>query len=291
MGRRSPSGNKGAYSALVRFLLPPDRGELATQARVQLLRDYMCGWLATDVRVDVAASYAEMVDAVQSAETDLAWTPPVVFAGLHDATRFALTAQRQGVCSSRGALIVRRDEPAATLADMQGRRAAWGDPLSMSGHLSALSHMRRYGLEAQTLLGSQVFAGSYFAALSAVLDGEADLASVYGHLRDREHESVRRVLTDLVGARADELRVLERTGPSPYDALVGTFALSDRDTHSLRDKLLSLRHSATEPSMLLDVCNCERFVPSEPAAYAWLAATPSFAASRRSSRPSKPRTS
>lgn len=248
----------------------------------------MSAWLKREVRVSVAATYAEMVDQVHARETELAWTPPIVFAGLHGATRFALTAQRQGVCSSRGAIIVRRNEPAGSIAELLGRRAAWVDPLSMSGHLSALSQVRRYGLDAATLFGSQTFFGSYTRALRAVLDNEADVTSVYGQLRDEETESVRRVLLELVGPRAEELRVLERTGPFPYDVLVGTNALTEEEAGPLREAFLGLRHTPAAPAMLLDVCACEAFVPAEPAAYAWLAATPSFSASRRSSRPAKP---
>jgi len=249
-------------------LLPPDRNQLAADARVSLLAEWMSDWLRRNVMVTVASTYGEMVDAVKGSETELAWTPPVVFAGLHGSTRFALTAQRQGVCSSRGAIIVRRKEHAGSIAQLEGRRAAWVDPLSMSGHLSALSQIRRYGLDAATLFASQDFYGSYSRALEAVLNHEADLTSVYGQLRDTADESV-----------------LERTGPFPYDAMVGTLALSERLANELRDKLMALKHPST-PSMLLDVCACERFVPAEPAAYAWLAATPQFMAARRSSRPS-----
>lgn len=272
----------------MRFLLPPDRSELSTSARVSLLADWLSEWLGRDVDVRVAGTYAEMVDIVQRRETELAWTPPVVFAGLHADTRFALTAQRMGVCSSRGAIIVRRNDPAGSIAELEGRRAAWVDPLSMSGHLSALSQLRRYGLEASALFGTQTFYGSYSRALQAVLDDEADVTSVYGELRDEADDSVRRALKELVGPRARDLRVLERTGPFPYDALVGTLALSEPQAESLRAQLLTLRYTPSAPSMLLDVCACERFVPAEPAAYAWLAATPAFSAARRSSRPSKP---
>jgi ABC-type phosphate/phosphonate transport system substrate-binding protein len=96
------------YRSRVRLLLPPDRNQLATHARVSLLAEWMSDWLGRTVVITVAPTYGHMVDAVQAGETDLAWTPPVVFAGLHASTRFALTAQRQGVCSSRGAIIVRR---------------------------------------------------------------------------------------------------------------------------------------------------------------------------------------
>ena len=275
------------YRSRVRFLLPPDRNQLATHARVSLLAEWMSDWLGRTVVITVAPTYGHMVDAVRAGETDLAWTPPVVFAGLHASTRFALTAQRQGVCSSRGAIIVRRGDQAASIAELEGRRAAWVDPLSMSGHLAALSQIRRYGLDAATLFASQEFYGSYSRALAAVLDNEADLASVYGQLRDTADESVRRALDDLVGPRAAGLRVLERTGPFPYDAMVGTLALPVPMANDTRDKLLALKHTPSAPSMLLDVCAAERFVPAEPAAYAWLAATPSYQASRRSSRPSK----
>ena len=80
--------------------------------------------------------------------------------------------------------------------------------------------------------------------------------------------------------------------PRPFaelvDVLVGSNALTEKEAAPLREAFLGLRHTPGAPAMLLDVCACEAFVPAEPAAYAWLAATPSFSASRRSSRPAKP---
>ena len=112
----SPGGGVRGHRSRVRLLLPPDRNQLAADARVSLLAEWMSDWLRRNVMVTVASTYGEMVDAVKGSETELAWTPPVVFAGLHGSTRFALTAQRQGVCSSRGAIIVRRNEHAGSIA-------------------------------------------------------------------------------------------------------------------------------------------------------------------------------
>lgn len=251
------------YSRSVRFLLPPDRGAVRVSARAAVLADWMSTWLERPVDVQVARSYRELASAIERGEVELAWTPPAVCARVGACARTVLTAVRREATSCCAALVVRADAGIHALADLAGKRASWVDPLSTSGHLSALAHLRENGLDAQGTLSEQRFAGSYRDALADVLSGRADVTSVY--VVDGGPDATMRELHDLVGAAAASLALLGTTAPAPYDALVVPRASADSTL--LETRILGLHRRMRPPAMLLEVCRADRFVRSGPELY------------------------
>ena len=263
--------------------LPPDRGELSSGARASLLADWMSAWIGRPVDVQVAKSYGALEQALLDADIELAWAPPAVIARAKSRSRFVLTAVRGGATASSAALIVRREDPARSIADLDGRRAAWVDPLSMSGYLSPIVHLRRNGVDPDLHFRDQCFYGSYEHALRAVASGEADLAAVYGHVTDPGDRSVHDALDDIGGAAFSRLRVLGRTPPAPYDGLVGTARMDPRDADDFVGRASGLRRDQGAVSFLLESCNCDRFEPCSETAYDWLSAAPMLSAAERNS--------
>lgn len=232
-------------------------------ARAALLADWMSAWLEEPVDVRVAASYRELALAIERAEIELAWTPPAVCARVRTCARTVLTAVRRDATSCRAALVVRAGAGIRGLADLAGRRAAWVDPLSTSGHLMALEHLHTHGLDARRLFSEQRFAGSYRDALAELIAGRADVSSVY--MVDDGPEGTMRELEDLVGPGASSLALLGTTAPAPYDALV--VPKGSPDSTLLETRILSLRQRMRPPAMLLEVCRADRFVRSSADRY------------------------
>lgn len=248
----------------MRFLLPPDRGVVRVSARAAVIADWMSGWLGDRVEVEVAPSYLDLARAIERAEVDLAWTPPAVCSRVRSCARSFLTAVRARATSCRAALIVRKAGGIERLADLTSKRASWVDPLSTSGHLSPLAHLRAHGLDPKRLFSEQRFAGSYRDAMMDVVAGRADVASLY--FVDESPEATMRELQDLVGSAASALALLATTEPAPYDALVvpaGSRAPSD-----LEERILSLHARMRPPAMLLEVCRADRFERTSAERYA-----------------------
>jgi phosphonate transport system substrate-binding protein len=177
-----------------------------------------------------------------------------------------LTAVRYGATECQAVLVVRADSGIRSAKQLAGRRASWVDPLSTSGHLMALAHLRDLGLDPDRLFVSQRFAGSYRDALIDVVEGRADVTSVF--VVAGEEKATMRELVDLAGPGARGLTLLSTTAPAPYDALVITRRAKLPDV--LEGRLLALDQRISPPAMLLEVCRADRFLRVKPQAYASL---------------------
>ena len=117
---------------------------------------------------------------------------------------------------------------------------------------------------------AQGFCGSYRDAILAVAAGHAELTSVYGRI-DANESDIADTLEDMVGDPALRLRVLCRTPPAPYDALVITQRMSKANATDLEQRVLDLRPRARGGNaVLLQVCQSEGFARLDDSAYAWL---------------------
>lgn len=222
----------------------------------------MTGWLGLPVRAEVAPTYRDLAVEVEAERAELAWAPPAVCARLRGGARSMLTVVRYGESDCAAVLVVHRDARIADLQDLEGKRAAWVDPLSTSGHLLALAHLWDRGVDPAEWLGEQRFVGSYRDALSEVARGRADITSFYVVAED--DAMTMREIRELVGPEAEALRLLSKTDRAPFDALVvGPSAPPD-----LEERVLALDQHDFPPAFLLEVCRADRFVPASSDGYA-----------------------
>jgi phosphonate transport system substrate-binding protein len=224
----------------------------------------MSSWLRAKVIVEVAASYAHLGDEILEGRADLAWAPPLLCARVRHRAAALLTVVRYGATSCRSALVVRADGGLGAVADLIGTRAAWVDPLSTSGHLMAIVHLRDVGLQPRSVFREERFLGSYRNALAEVVEGRADVTSVF--VVDEDEGATIRELQDLLGPAASALAVLATTRPAPYDGLaVGP---SVRQPEALVERLLMLDKGMSPPAMLLEMCRADFFVRANVDDYA-----------------------
>lgn len=220
--------------------------------------------------MEVAPNYQAVHWAVAQASHDVVWAPPLICGQVVSGVRATLTAVRGGSMSSRAALVVQKSGDIEELSDLYGTRAAWVDKLSMGGYRSATALLRQEGHEPSTMFRDVGFCGSYRDAILAVAAGHAEVTSVYAGIHADHHE-ICGTLEDIAGDAARSLRVLCRTPPAPYDALVLTKRTSPSLAASFERQVLALRRRPrVTPPALLVVCQCEGFSRLHESAYAWL---------------------
>lgn len=102
-------------------------------------------------------------------------------------------------------VVVREEDPAASLAELRGRRLAYNHPGSQSGE-GALRHVLAPIAEGKAFFSSVMETGSHRAALKAVAAGEADAATLdaMSYRLAQAHEPAAR-----------SVRVLLATPPTP----------------------------------------------------------------------------
>ena len=79
--------------------------------------------------------------------------------------------------------MVRADSGIQSLKDLKGKRFAFVDPASTSGHLYPKTLLFSKGFEPKIFFGKSVFAGSHNAAVLSIYKGTVDGGAAYGGSR------------------------------------------------------------------------------------------------------------
>ncbi|HXG09186.1 MAG TPA: PhnD/SsuA/transferrin family substrate-binding protein [Gemmataceae bacterium] len=154
-------------------------------------------------------------------------------------------------------VIVRRDSPFRSFADLRGRSWAYNEPHSQSGYGITRYHLARLG-ETNGYFGRVVEAGWHEQSLRMVCSGEVDASAIDSHvlavaLRDRPE-------------LARQVRVIEVLGPSSIQPVVAARHLPEPLKAALRGALLEMGGDpAARPHLARALV--ERFTPVTDATY------------------------
>jgi phosphonate transport system substrate-binding protein len=241
--------------------VPPSVGVARARARGELLARSLSAEVGEPLIVEVAEDYAILERRVLEASVELAWTPAAICADAEADAHAIWKAVREGRSSYRSALVARKEAHLA-LEKLQGTRAAWVDRLSVGGYLLVARHLRERGIDLDRTFASQVFAGTHPAALTAVLDGEADVAAV--SVPGPHEEQVEQALALHAGrAGAQQLRALAVTDAAPNDGLLFTRALDAKRAAEIMARLFPESGRSSALCLAMESEGFERARPGE----------------------------
>jgi phosphonate transport system substrate-binding protein len=250
----------------LRLALPPSLGSAVARERAERLQEFLCRSLGKDVEVPVAASYESLTKDLLAGRVDAAWAPPFVCARVEAmGVRVLVRGIRNGSASYRAALLCRAGA-AITLEKLGGLRAAWVDRDSVAGYLLPTAFLRAKGIDPHKTLFSQSFAGSYRAALEQVLEGGADLTSVFCPMGEGEAlatSGVAKVAPELSG----KFTAVALTDESPNDGVAVAMAAHAGLVSALERCLLGLRESTEGTALLTEIFNADGFEPAPRMGY------------------------
>ena len=150
------------------------------KARFTPLAHYLARETGRSVTVRVGRTYAEHIDAIGANAVDIAYMGPVPYVKLIATYGKKPLLARQEVAHQpywRGVIFVRQDSPIHELAELKGKRFAFGDPDSTISRIISLRMLESAGVP-QTALGHFEFlVGNKNVAL-AVLAGDYDSGAV-----------------------------------------------------------------------------------------------------------------
>jgi len=200
---------------VLRVALPPSYVRLEVERRKRL-EQFLGFATSLPVEINVAPTYEALADSLLSGQTSLAWAPPFTCARLENAGIPVLVrAIRRDRGTYRAALVCQATAR-VHLDRLEGLRAAWVDRESTGGYLLVASYLRGRGVDLERTFASQLFKGSYQAALAAVIAGQADVASIYAPPADGGGTLELEEL--LPGAQA-QLKAVAFTDEAPNDGV------------------------------------------------------------------------
>lgn len=239
-----------------RFALPPSTGVEEWSEPVTRLRAFLADVTGRATDVTISKSYEVLARNLLSGAIDAAWAPPLVCAQTEPrGARVLARVVRHGKSEYRSALLVRKGEQ-GPLRSLVGKRAAWVDPHSVAGYLLPAAFLRSQGLDPARSFKHQFFAGSYPAALGAVLSEHADVAPI--HSLDEGGPHLRESLRLAAPGFEDAFELLALTDSTPGDGVVlGPRAPDVGDP--LAEGLLSLSEVTGGKELLDDIFHADAF--------------------------------
>ena len=240
------------------FGLPPSPSHDAARAHAPTLEKVLATALP-GLRVEVAASYGALGDDLLANRLSLAWAPPIVCARVEMAGgRVALRAVRGGVTAYRAGIVCRVGlEPDLALAP--SLVAAWVHEDSAAGYLLARSWLKQRKIDAVHGFKRALFLGSYVAALQAVADGRADIASVYASLDGAPQHSTLDEIDDVLRAK---LQIFATTGETQTDGVVVAPHTNEDDGARVVAAILEVARSDEGARVMRKLLSCDELRPA-----------------------------
>ena len=164
-------------------------------------------------KTSVATSYAAVIEAMGAGKVDIGWLATFSYVLAKDKydIELLLVVQRFGSPFYRGQIMVRADSGINSLDNLQGKRFAFVDPASTSGHLYPKTLLLSKGLDPKTFFSKTIFAGSHNAVVLSIYKGEVDGGAAY----DGSRAAVAKSYPDVF----KKIKVLAYTKEIPNDTV------------------------------------------------------------------------
>ncbi len=209
----------------------------------------------------MATSYIAVVESLGIGDTHIAWLPPMAYVLAHkrNRTRVILKVVRDGKDSYYGFICVRKDSGINSLKDLKGKRFAFVEPASASGHLYPRALLMDNGIDPDKDFKQVVFAGNHDSAVIAVYNGSVDGAAFYDDAREKFRETMPAVL--------QETKIIAKTEAIPADNVAVSASLPEGFVQRIRNALLEIAKDQEGKKVLWDIYEIEDLVPAEDSDY------------------------
>src|ERR1700694_622167 len=192
-------------AAAIRVGMIPDAG--ATQVSIEQkrpLRDYLAAKLGRDVELVIPTNYNATVEALGNGSLDFAYLGGLTYVKAHAQYGVVPLVQRTTDRQFHSLFITQTASPINALKDLRGKKFAFGDINSTSGHLMPDYALTQAGLDPEKDI-SYRYTGYHPATAKAVESGTVDAGAM--------DESVYRAMIDGNQLDKSKVRIFFTTPP------------------------------------------------------------------------------
>ncbi len=143
-------------------------------------------------KVSVPTSYTAVITAMGAGNVDVGWLSPIPYVIAHDryGVEVVLTTVRNKSAKYWSFIIARTDSGINKLADLKGKRFAYGDPVSTSGAIYPKHLIRTSGYDPEKFFSNVIYAGAHDRVVMAVYNKQVDAGAIYGGVGTDAREKV-----------------------------------------------------------------------------------------------------
>lgn len=236
----------------------PDAG--ATQVAIEQkapLRDYLSKVLGEPVNLIIPTNYNATVEALGNATLDFAYLGALTYVKAHQRYAVAPLVQRSADKNFHSLFITNSSSGIQKLTDVKGKRFAFGDINSTSGHLIPYSELKRAGIDVDHDLQFR-YTGSHPATAKAVEAGNADAGAL--------DETVYRQMVGDGKLDASNVRIFHTSDPFVDYVWVARKEVDAARRKRFSDAFLNLKEGKDD--VILGILRGKNFVAVDDAEYA-----------------------
>lgn len=246
----------------------PSQNADTLEAKAKPLEKLLGDRLNIPVKVSVSTDYNTIIEAMASKQVDVGFLPPTayVLAKEKGAAEVILQAQRFGVDDETGAptdelvdsyksmLIVKKDSPIQSPADLKGKKIAYQNVTSSAGYVWPAALLLDNGLDPLKDVTPVTVKGHDQGVIS-VLNGDVDAAAIFQDARNTVAGDYPSVFEDT--------RVLAFTEPIPNDTISVRTDMNAEWSEKITQAFIDIGNDPEGRSIIKDIYTHEGYVKSE----------------------------
>lgn len=210
----APAALGSAQRPLQVVLIPADGGtEDGTRADFLPVFNAVSKTTGLQFKIRVGQSYNAVVEAMCSGSADIAFFGPVAYveASRRRCAELLAVSVEKGRSTYYAGIFARRKAPIQRIADLKGKRVAFGDINSGSSFVFPMAMILEARLDPVRDLAAIRLTGSHANSLAALVQGQADAAAL-------SFDSFEKAVNQGV-VSADDIKVVARSMPIPNPPL------------------------------------------------------------------------
>jgi len=240
---------------LLRIGVLPDAGTETLKARYAPLIEYLRVKTGYATELVIPASYEDLLTLFRNKAADIAFLGGYMYVLAHDRDHAVPLAMRDIDLQLTSLFLVRKDNPAANLEDLKGKRFTFGSRLSTSGHLMPRYFLREHDIVPEKFFSQTLYSGAHDTSAYWVRNGKVDATVVNSVI-------IRKMFAD--GRLNDnDVRILWESPPFPDYVWAVQESMDPRLQQQILDSLLSLSVEIPAERAILAAVDAKRkFLPA-----------------------------
>ena len=240
----------------------PSQTSSIVQTNADLLGQYLSQKTGYNITPRVLTSYAAVTEGMTSNNVDIGWVGPLDYVIAHqiNGAEAVTKSVRNGLPSYKAFIIVNVNSNINSIADLKGKKFAFGDPLSTSSNLYPRYLMKKNGLNPDSDVKGVNISNQTQISVT-VCQGTVDAGAIYDDARKNKgaDTSCPGILT--------KTKVLATSDPIPGDPQMIRHNLNSGQKKKLRDAMIAMGSDPTIQPALKALYTIDSLVPAQDSDY------------------------
>jgi phosphonate transport system substrate-binding protein len=240
----------------------PSQTSSIVQTNADLLGEYLSKKTGYKITPRVLTSYAAVTEGMTSKNVDIGWVGPLDYVIAHqiNGAEAVTKSVRNGLPSYKAFIIVNVNSNINSIADLKGKKFAFGDPLSTSSNLYPRYLMKKNGLNPDSDVTGVNISNQTQIGVN-VCQGTVDAGAIYDDARKNKGAD-----TSCPGIMT-KTKILATSDPIPGDPQMIRSTLNSAQKQKLKDAMIAMGSDPSIQPALKALYTIDSLVPAQDSDY------------------------